>query len=215
MGSRPKTIEAILEGSLELFNRSGISDVSTNHIANHVGISPGNLYYYFPNKEAIVRAIFAQIHARVETLWDDRTRLPLLLLTDYVNVVFRIIFGYRFFFAELTLILRRDEALRAEYIQLQTRFKEELAGLLLGLNQAGVLVDLEDYDKRMAMANSVWIVTIYWHCYLESAPQAVQPVPSRELLNHILFLLTPYIEPRFLDTVQGIFTSFLEARGHD
>ncbi|HYX36100.1 MAG TPA: TetR/AcrR family transcriptional regulator [Oligoflexus sp.] len=215
MGSRPKTIEAILEGSLELFNRSGISDVSTNHIANHVGISPGNLYYYFPNKEAIVRAIFAQIRARVETLWDDSARLPLRLLTDYVNVVFRIIFGYRFFFAELTLILRRDEALRAEYIQLQTRFKEELAGLLLGLNQAGVLVSLEDHEKRMAMANSVWIVTIYWHCYLESAPQAGQPAPSRELLNHILFLLTPYIEPRFLDTVQGIFTSFLEARGHD
>jgi AcrR family transcriptional regulator len=215
MGSRPKTIESIIDGSIALFNQSGMSEVSTNHIANHVGISPGNLYYYFPNKEAIVRAIFDQIQARVETLWEENGKPPLLLLTDYVNVVFKIIFGYRFFFSELTLILRRDAALRADYIQLQTRFKEELARLLLALQEAGILVSLEDHSKRMSLANSVWIVTIYWHCYLESAPETGQPAPSRELLNHILFLLNPYIERHFLDVVQGIFTSFLEAKDHE
>jgi hypothetical protein len=109
------------------------------------------------------------------------------------------------------MILRRDELLRTDYTVFQSRFKEELALLLLKLNDAGVLTGLNDFSKRMALANSVWIVTIYWHCYLESAPGENQP--SRELLNHIVFLLTPYIEPGFFDVVQGIFTSFLEARG--
>jgi AcrR family transcriptional regulator len=213
MGSRRKTSDVIIEGSIALFNQSGVSDVTTNHIANHLEISPGNLYYYFANKEAIIRAIFAQIRAQVERLWAEADKPVLALLNDYVNVVFNIIFSYRFFFSELTLILRRDETLRADYRQLQSRFKEELAELFLKLHEAGVLTGMKDPGQRMAMANTVWIVTIYWHCYLESAPSMNQPAPSRELLNHIVFLLTPYIEPRFLDVVQGIFTSFLEARG--
>jgi AcrR family transcriptional regulator len=211
MSSRRKTSDVIIEGSIALFNQSGVSEVTTNHIAQHLDISPGNLYYYFANKEAIIRAIFAQIQAQVETLWSAKDKPALFLLTDYVNVVFNIIFGYRFFFAELTLILRRDEALRADYIKLQSRFKEELAGLLLQLQTAGVLRGLNEPSQRIAMANSVWIVTIYWHSYLESAP--VKNQPSRELLNHIIFLLKPYIEALYLDVVQGIFTSFLEARG--
>lgn len=213
MGSRRKTSDLIIEGSIELFNQSGVSDVTTNHIASHLEISPGNLYYYFANKEAIIRAIFAQIRTQVETLWAEPDKPVLILLTDYVNVVFNIIFGYRFFFSELTLILRRDMTLRADYVQLQSRFKEELAQLFLKLNDAGVLIGLEEPGKRMVLADSVWIVTIYWHCYLETAPDKNQTGPSRELLNHIVFLLTPYIEPRFLGVVQGIFTSFLEARG--
>jgi len=36
--------------------------VTTNHIAA-VGISPGNLYYHFRNKEGIIRAIFEQMDA--------------------------------------------------------------------------------------------------------------------------------------------------------
>jgi AcrR family transcriptional regulator len=213
MKSPRKTLDVIIEGSIELFNQSGVSEVTTNHIASHLGISPGNLYYYFANKEAIIRAIFAKIQAQLETLWSDPQKPVLLLLTEYVNVVFHIIFSYRFFFSELTSILRRDATLHAEYRQLQLRFKEELAGLLLKLNDAGILIKLEDTGRRMTLANSVWIVAIYWHTYLESAPGAEQPAPSRELLNHIVFLLTPYIEPRYLDVVQGIFTSFLEARG--
>jgi AcrR family transcriptional regulator len=213
MKARRKTLDVIIEGSIELFNQSGVSEITTNHIASHLEISPGNLYYYFANKEAIIRAIFARIRAELETLWAEPQKPVLLLLSDYVNVVFNIIFGYRFFFSELTSILRRDTTLQGDYRQLQKRFKQELSGLLLKLNDAGILIKLQDPAPRMALANSVWIVAIYWHSYLESAPGEERPVPSRELLSHIIFLFTPYIEPRYLDVVQGIFTSFLEARG--
>jgi AcrR family transcriptional regulator len=214
MGKRSKTRDAIIQGSIELFNQQGVADVSTNHIASHLEISPGNLYYYFPNKEAIIRAIYERIRAQLETLYGS-DQLPLLQLTAYVNVCFQIIFEYRFFFSELPMILRRDAELRADYIQLQARFKEELAGLIASLSQVGILVALNDQDSRMALANSIWIVTIYWHSYLESAPPINPPAPSRELLKHILFLLKPYIAPDFQAAVQGIFSSFMEARGHE
>src|SRR5262249_5999607 len=55
------TVARILEGAVELLNREGGDAVTTNHIAAHLGMSPGNLYYHFRNREEIVRAIFPRI----------------------------------------------------------------------------------------------------------------------------------------------------------
>ena len=66
------THNRILATALRLFNQSGTAAVSTNHIADALGISPGNLYYHFRNKEAIIRALFEQQFAQ----WDAAYTLP-------------------------------------------------------------------------------------------------------------------------------------------
>jgi AcrR family transcriptional regulator len=55
---RIKTYDRIIQESLKLFNEQGERNITTNHIAAHLGISPGNLYYHFRNKEEIVYQIF-------------------------------------------------------------------------------------------------------------------------------------------------------------
>ena len=54
-----KTRDKIVLAALELFNRDGERNITTNHIAAHIDISPGNLYYHFRNKQEIVREIFS------------------------------------------------------------------------------------------------------------------------------------------------------------
>lgn len=67
MAPRIKTSERIVQNSLELFNQQGERSISTNHIAAHMEISPGNLYYHFPNKQAIIAVLFSEYEALVES----------------------------------------------------------------------------------------------------------------------------------------------------
>ena len=57
------TKSRILDKALELFNERGTANVTTNHIAEALGMSPGNLYYHYRNKAEIVRGLFARIIA--------------------------------------------------------------------------------------------------------------------------------------------------------
>ena len=62
-----KTKDRILLTSLKLFNEQGERNVSTNHIAAYLNISPGNLYYHFRNKNEIVYQLFLQYQAEVQS----------------------------------------------------------------------------------------------------------------------------------------------------
>ncbi|GAA3803189.1 TetR/AcrR family transcriptional regulator [Cellulomonas soli] len=55
--TRTRRREEILDAALALFDERGIGPVSTNHVAERAGISPGNLYYWFSGKPAILRAL--------------------------------------------------------------------------------------------------------------------------------------------------------------
>src|SRR4029450_3308614 len=103
MGTR----ERILATALRLFNESGTAAVSTNHIADALGISPGNLYYHFRNKEAIIRALFEQQFAHwdfIYSLPDDR--MPTLAdLRRLVDDTFPVSWEYRFIYRELIALL--------------------------------------------------------------------------------------------------------------
>lgn len=56
------TIEAILDGALQLLETGGVEKLTTNHIAERAGVSIGTLYQYFGGKQDILAAL-AQRHA--------------------------------------------------------------------------------------------------------------------------------------------------------
>ena len=72
-----RTRERILEVALAMFNAQGEPNVTTNHIADELEISTGNIYYHFRNKDDIVEQLFGAYESRMdEALVPPQDRLP-------------------------------------------------------------------------------------------------------------------------------------------
>lgn len=54
------TAEALTQATQQIIIREGFKSATTNRIAEVAGVSVGSLYQYFPNKQAIVRALIEQ-----------------------------------------------------------------------------------------------------------------------------------------------------------
>lgn len=73
-----ETVEAILTAAARILTSEGFGALTTNRVAEVAGVSVGSLYQYFPNKEALVRALSERhtqgvrdrIRARFEETWD-------------------------------------------------------------------------------------------------------------------------------------------------
>lgn len=59
-------VERIIEAGTRVLVANGYEGASTNRVADEAGISPGSLYQYFPNKDAIVLAIVERYRNRIE-----------------------------------------------------------------------------------------------------------------------------------------------------
>jgi AcrR family transcriptional regulator len=60
------TFEAILDAAAHILRKGGGRAMTTNAIAVRAGVSIGSLYQYFPDKQAIVRALVEREFARAE-----------------------------------------------------------------------------------------------------------------------------------------------------
>jgi AcrR family transcriptional regulator len=54
-------VERILSAGARVLEDGGYQDASTNRIAREAGISPGSLYQYYPDKDAIVAEIILRL----------------------------------------------------------------------------------------------------------------------------------------------------------
>ena len=109
-----QTRERILETSLALFNERGEPNVTTNHIADELGISPGNLYYHYRNKDDIVEQLFARYEARMDqALLVPEGRLPNLEdVWMQLHLVFECMWTFRFLYRDLVDIVSRNRKLK-------------------------------------------------------------------------------------------------------
>lgn len=79
--------QQLLDAAAAVFSRTGYAAASTNAIAREAGVSPGTLYQFFPNKEALAvelgrryNHVLQQTHS--EAFTPDNAALPLDEMLD-------------------------------------------------------------------------------------------------------------------------------------
>ncbi|MFT5805939.1 MAG: AcrR family transcriptional regulator [Moritella dasanensis] len=194
-----KTCDRIVYGSLALFNEFGVRNMTTNHLAAHLNISPGNLYYHFRNKEDIIRSIFdlyeEHLNAVFQLYHDDK--LDVELFIGYFDTMFETVWKFRFMYSNLTAILNRDPELSTRYQHTQQKALNRSSSILHKLKADGVLaIDVEQVTPladTMRMIAGFWIHYKQTHSHNESVTKAF----LYEGLLRVLMLFRAHSTPEY------------------
>lgn len=190
-----RTRERILEIALVMFNSQGEPNVTTNHIADELEISPGNLYYHFRNKDDIVEQLFAAYETRMDlALAVPQERLPTLEdIWMQLHRVFECMWDFRFLYRDLVDILSRNRKLKLHFGRMLNRAASSASEVLRGLAQAEIL--RATADEIRASAENVLLLTTFWLNF--NAVRNSRADPSQEDLNQgiyqVMLLIAPFL----------------------
>jgi len=212
MGNRDRIIIA----AKELFNLYGSSNIGTNKIAAHLGISPGNLYYHFKNREEIIRTIFPEISDATDAALTLPSRSGLSpedfgdLMVNWIQLVWK----YRFFYGNLVALLRKDDLLKELYMERRDKTLSIMQTAILAYShqssENNIKFSEEDAGK---LAKNIWIVALNWIGFLQVEKED-QDITFTDLLAgayQIFALMEPYLDQPTIFTVQSQIQSRLEA----
>jgi AcrR family transcriptional regulator len=194
---RPRrTRERIVETSLVMFNRLGEPNVTTADIADEMGISPGNLYYHFRNKDEIVGELFAALERRLDALLDPRVSgvVDVEDLWLFLHLLFEAMWNYRFFYRDLDEILSRSRKLATHFASLLRRGTATVSALCRSMVDDGAMRASE--REIAAIAENVALVATFWISYQRIAAQ--QPDAAEVNLDRaayqVLSLIAPFLQ---------------------
>jgi len=147
-----KTRDRILKTSLALFNSEGEAQVSTVDIAAVLGISPGNLYYHFKGKEAIIEALFDDFETELRQVLSAPIEKPLSLEDNwiFIYIIFEEINDFRFFYEGMSSILERCQNLRGRLSRLLALKKSTTLAILTSLEKQKLVSFIADEKDRLA-----------------------------------------------------------------
>ena len=203
--AKPKAKERILAAALAMFNRFGEPNVSTNAIAAELGMSPGNLHYHFPSKDALTLALFERFEAGL---------LPLLAAAAevrdveqawlFIHMLFERIWQQRFLYRNLNDLLAKNRELERRLQALVNAKGQSMSLLLAGLQHGDALKPMEPREAGSAATTMVLLLN-YWLSfeYVRDPRHALEEEAADVALVRgalqTMSVLLPWLEPSSRD----------------
>jgi AcrR family transcriptional regulator len=187
------TRQRILDAALAMFNSQGEPHVTTNHIADELEISPGNLYYHFRNKDDIIEQLFARYEERMDgALTPPGDRLPGLEdIWLQLHLVFECIWDYRFLYRDLVEILSRNRRLRMRFARILRRADDSAHAVMRGMGQAGVM--RASAAELAATATNILVVSTFWLNYASTRGEKDEQAAIRQGIVQVMMLVAPFL----------------------
>lgn len=210
-----KTRERILDASLALFNEFGEPSVTTNHIADELDISPGNLYYHFRSKEEIILILYDRFEIQIKRVLEaPQARTPDLEdMWLYVHLIFESIWEYRFLYRDLDNLLARIDKLNTRFKRIMDRKIATAAAICEGLIAGGMMRATP--QEVGALARNIALIATYWLSFQKTlTPRAAAKGRGLEgdHLGHGVFqviaAVVPYLQGdahRLLDELSRVY----------
>jgi AcrR family transcriptional regulator len=162
------TRDKILQTSLRLFNEEGESSISTNHIAASLGMSPGNLYYHFRNKEEIIWELFEQYRKKTLNVLMVPTERALNYADklQYLEGLLQNMWEFRFLHRNLEHLILSNPKLGLTYREFALSIMQRGHVIYQHLRDSGLL-NLSDSEMTALIIN-IWIILTNWVSFLST-----------------------------------------------
>lgn len=169
---KPSTKERIKAAAITLFNENDTLSINTNHIAKAAGISPGNLYYHYANKEEIIREIYQEMSKTFESFKSFETILtsdnPLQVMDEAFDRYGELFWEYRFLMRDAPVLMALDDELKKAFTVNQEKRIAQIAGLINYLISEEILENIP--KEEIAMRSRLhWFISAYWQIFVSTA----------------------------------------------
>ena len=206
---KSSTKEKIVDVAISLFTERGFGNVSTNHNASAMGISPGNLYYHFRNKEDILwHALGRFSDAMVRLLGaPEEEVVDVSRLRRYLEDAIEVLNDYRFCFESEIALVRESERLDAAFQSLEKENIGKLVRIFTALREAGIMTGPSGQDELIALADNTWIVFSNWLNFLRTSRGSsnASAEERRSGMFHVFALFQPYLTAEADAEVRTVF----------
>jgi AcrR family transcriptional regulator len=215
MERKPKrrTRERILETSLALFNEFGEPNVTTQLISDEMGISPGNLYYHFHNKDEIIESLFADFEREMsEALAAPVRRAPNVEdIWLFLHLIFEGIWKFRFLYRDINELLSRNRVLETHFKRIVAHKVQTATTICQGLVATG---DMKATPAEIqALAINMTVVATYWLSF-EFVSDPRRKIDGSSLARgafQVMALAAPYLAGRSRKLFEELSKSYLTA----
>lgn len=180
---RPSLREDIIRTSIALFNARGYGNVSLRDISGALGISVGNLNYYFAKKQDILQAIMKR-NFLLTAVQEEITSLA--QLHDFLGRMLDSLSAHAFYFRDPSIheFNHRGEENVNELFRIFVQALERLQA-------QGLFQDTLTPERLNALVKVLMLSHLAW---IQSSPQynAVQSMTREEFLTAHWLLLASY-----------------------
>lgn len=191
--ARRNTPQRILAASLAMFNEEGVAEVSTNHIADEVDISPGNLYYHFRNKEQIIERLFDDFEARFyDTLTVPNETPDIEQIWLFLHLMFELINEYRFIYQDLVFLVSRQRSLGRRFRRIIGR-KIEAGTAICRLLAADGIMQVTHDEQIDTLAQQIAMTATFWLSFAHVQAEKPDPSATARSVAQVLMLVAPHL----------------------
>lgn len=187
------TRQRVLALALARFNERGLEGVAIRELARELGLSPGNVSYHFPKKEALVAALMEELRELNDATIGPLEQVETLegFLERYRRV-FENQHAYRFIPRSLATIVRGSDETARRYRSVEKARRASLAAALERLRDAG---ELERTLDEEAIARIVGLCTLIARFWLSEAELSHPRARVDSLIEHYLSLIAHALSP--------------------
>ena len=183
------TREHIIRSAIGLFNERGAEQVTTHDIAARAGLSPGNLYYHFENKEEIIRDAFERMDLFKSEGWREALEAG---FPAFVDFYFSQVRDFRFLFRERASLLRSDPVLAERWGRAEAGLGRVMRKAAAHWVESGILKPFRSRAEVDAFIDNGWIILSSSYAFYEARGKQRGPALDRQVQRQLRAFLRPY-----------------------